>query len=257
MALELQEIYENNIVKLDNFEGLKKQYQEKIKKYQNLVVTEDAIAQAKKDRANLNQKIKQINDLKKNVKKDVIGLFENQCKEIMDIIELGVKNIDTQVKDFEQREKDLKKENVEKLFSELELHEAITLEKVWNEKWVNKGYTLKEIEQELLGINEKFKEDYEVLESVCGNEVELEIGSQELTRTLELKKAIDSVKHYRELERIKKEKASKSMQKFDEKTFKIGFIVEGSFNQITALNNFLQENGLKFVQLSKDQIENI
>lgn len=257
MALELQEILDGKVLKLDNFEELKKDFSEKIKKYQNLVVTEDAIGLAKKDRANLNKRIDTIKSLRTRAKKEIVGTFENQCKELIEILELGVNNIDKQVKEYEQKEKDLKKENVEKLFSELELHKAITLEKVWNEKWVNKGYSLEEIKKELIGIHNKFSDDIEILASICGNEVEFEIGSQELERTLDLKKARDQVMNYREIERIKKEKQSKVTSHYEEKTFEIGFIVQVSYNQATALNDFLAINGIKFVQLTKEQIKEI
>lgn len=257
MALELQEIMDGKVLKLDNFEELKKDFSEKIKKYQNLVVTEDAIGLAKKDRASLNKRIDTIKTLRTRAKKEIVGTFENQCKELIEILELGVNNIDKQVKEYEQKEKGLKKENVEKLFSELELHKAITLEKVWNEKWVNKGYSLEEIKKELIGIHNKFSDDIEILASICGNEVEFEIGSQELERTLDLKKARDQVMNYREIERIKKEKQSKVTSHYEEKIFELGFIVQVSYNQATALNDFLATNGIKFAQLTKEQIKEI
>ena len=252
---ELQEVLENKVLKLDNFDEIKEICKESVKKYSTLIVTEDAIGLAKKDRANLNARIKSISELRSKAKKEVVGKFDAQCKELIDILLVGVENIDKQVKDFEEKEKEAKKESIIHLFSELELNDAIVLGNVWNERWLNKTYPLEEIKNELVGINNKLNDDLEVIESLCVNDVELEIGKNELLKNLDLKKAIDKIKECREIEKIKKDKIKTTH--YDEKIFELGFIVQVSYNQATALNDFLATNGIKFVQLTKEQIKKI
>ena len=86
-----------------NFEELKAELSEKIKPYETLAVTEDDLKSAKSDKATLNKLKKALNDKKVEVKKEYISPLENfekQVKELVEIIDKGVNNIDTQVKDF-------------------------------------------------------------------------------------------------------------------------------------------------------------
>ena len=70
---------------------------------------------AKSDKATINKKKKALNDKKVEVKKEYISPLENfekQVKELVEIIDKGVNNIDTQVKDFEKKEVDEKLKDI-------------------------------------------------------------------------------------------------------------------------------------------------
>ena len=126
-----------------NFEELKAELSEKIKPYETLAVTEDDLKSAKSDKATLNKLKKALNDKKVEVKKEYISPLENfekQVKELVEIIDKGVNNIDTQVKDFEKKEVDEKLKEIASFYVEEfpDYYEVLKLEKVIPNKWQNK-----------------------------------------------------------------------------------------------------------------------
>ena len=102
MAFEIQEKWNESHFELMEFDSISKVLKENIKKYKELVVTEDQIAVAKKDRASLNNKKKAITQLKTKVIKDATSLFKQQCEDLVAIIDEGVANIDVQIKTYEE-----------------------------------------------------------------------------------------------------------------------------------------------------------
>ena len=95
-----------------NFEELKGELLDAITPYKALIVTEENIKDAKKQRASLNKFESAINDKKKEVKKAYMSPyteFENQCKELMDIVNSASKHIDEQVKAIEEAKKEPEK----------------------------------------------------------------------------------------------------------------------------------------------------
>lgn len=78
-----------------NNEELKAEIASKMKDYRGLVFTEESIAEAKKDRANLNKLKSAFEDERKRVKKlcmEPYNKFEQQVKEVTALICIGVKD---------------------------------------------------------------------------------------------------------------------------------------------------------------------
>lgn len=91
-----------------NNEELKAEIAAKMKDYRGLVFTEESIADAKKDRANLNKLKSAFEDERKRVKKlcmEPYNKFEQQVKEVTALIEEPIRLIDSQIKEVEQRKK--------------------------------------------------------------------------------------------------------------------------------------------------------
>ena len=103
------------------------------KKYKELVVTEDAILQAKNDRAFLNKRKKFIDDERKRIEKSTIGLLKSQCKEIVSVIDEAIENIDSQVKVYENKAKQDKFDEITKLYQEVG-SECLPLDKLLKEE---------------------------------------------------------------------------------------------------------------------------
>ena len=147
-----------------NFEELKAELSEKIKPYETLAVTEDDLKSAKSDKATLNKLKKALNDKKVEVKKEYISPLENfetQVKELVEIIDKGVNNIDTQVKDFEKKEVDEKLKEIASFYVEEfpDYYEVLKLEKVIPNKWQNKTCKIETIKQEIRDKVFKFEND--------------------------------------------------------------------------------------------------
>lgn len=135
-----------------NFEELKKEITAKSALYKNMVYTDETIKEAKADRAALNKFITALEDKRKEVKKQCLepyNQFEKQIKELVAIIDEPVKLIGTQITDFEDREKEKKKEKIIELFNNIGFQPFVKLEQIFDSKWLNKSVSLKSIEDEL------------------------------------------------------------------------------------------------------------
>ena len=91
--------------------------------------------------------------------------FEKQVKELVEIIDKGVNNIDTQVKDFEKKEVDEKLKEIASFYVEEfpDYYEVLKLEKVIPNKWQNKTSKLETIKQEIRDKVFKFENDIKVI----------------------------------------------------------------------------------------------
>ena len=195
-----------------NFEELKAELSEKIKPYETLAVTEEDLKSAKSDRATLNKLKKALNDKKVEVKKEYISpleSFEKQVKELVEIIDKGVNNIDAQVKDFEKKELDAKLKAIADFYvTEFpNYHKILKLERIIPNKWQNKTCKLEAIEQEIRDKVFKFDNDIKVIKAM-----KLECEEQMLdayVETLDMSAALQKKHEFEERQNALK-KMSKS-----------------------------------------------
>lgn len=148
-----------------NYEELKTELESKLAYYNSLIVTEDTIGKGKEERANLNKLKTAIDDKRKEIEKEFnkpLETLKSQCKELVGMIDTASKSIDKQVKSFEDAEKEKKTAEIENIFAEHvgELQGLVTLEKIFDARWLNKGSKLKEIDKEIK--DKIFKIDNEI-----------------------------------------------------------------------------------------------
>ena len=147
-----------------NAEELKAELNEKLTYYKNLVVTEDAIREAKSDRAKLSKLRDAIDTKRKEVKKACLApyeAFETQCKEIIGMISEPIASIDEQIKVFDQKELDAKHAELEKHFAAAMVgcDLPIELDKILNPKWQNKTMKLDALKKEITECIDQIKDD--------------------------------------------------------------------------------------------------
>lgn len=149
-----------------NHEELKAELALKLKDYNGLVVTPDAIKDAKADRAILNRLRTAIEDKRKEVKAAINRPyleFERKCKEIVSMVDEPIAKIDEQVKAFENAEKEDKRKELQEYFNQKigDLGELVLFGSIWNEKWLNKSVTaiqaMVEIDEKLFKIGNDIK----------------------------------------------------------------------------------------------------
>lgn len=136
-----------------NFEELKTAITEKSEQYAKIVYTDDNIKAAKEDRADLNRLKKALNDERIRRQKEYMKPFDNfkaKIDEIIGIIDKPVLAIDKQIKIFDQIKQDEKKANIEEMFKNMFFPEWMTVEQIWNPKWLNASTSMASIETELL-----------------------------------------------------------------------------------------------------------
>lgn len=158
-----------------NYEDIKKWITEKAKEYKSMVYTEETITNAKSDRATLNKVAKALNDEKIRIKKEVLKPFEDfesKCKELQEIITDASNSIDIQVKAFETKEQEEKKKQIEDLFNTYigDFKELIIFEQIFNQRWLNKTYTIKKIEDEIKHLIAKTTTDLKVIDAQIQDE---------------------------------------------------------------------------------------
>lgn len=134
-----------------NYEEMRTELATKLNEYRGLVYTDDKITEAKADKAYLNKVSKALSDERIRVEKEFkkpLEVFSSQIKELCGMISTVVKEIDTQVKGYEEKEKAEKLEKIKELFGKYEW-KGFPFEGICNPAWLNKTTSLKAIEQSM------------------------------------------------------------------------------------------------------------
>lgn len=135
-----------------NHEEIKAEVRKIMADYKGLTYTDEQIPEAKKDRATLRKFIDALENKRKEVKAACLApyqAFEAQIKEITAIVNGPVALIDRQIKDFEDHEKEEKRNQIIAIFADSAAPDWLNLGQVWNDKWLNKGYHLDTIREEI------------------------------------------------------------------------------------------------------------
>ena len=102
-----------------NFEELKAEITAAAQEYETSVYTDDTIKAAKADRAKLNKFVDALEGKRTEIRKKLLEpdeLFGQQVKELTGIVQRAIKNIDGQVKDYEERQRKEKLDKVREFY---------------------------------------------------------------------------------------------------------------------------------------------
>lgn len=189
-----------------NYEELKRELTEKVSMYETLVYTEENIKDAKNDRANLNKLKKALNDERIRREKEYMqpfNEFKAQINEIISIIDKPCMVIDTQVKAFEEKQKQEKKTAIEELFVTIGFQDFITLEKIFDDKWLNASVSMKSIESQMKDILYKVGNDILTLSKLPEFGFE---ATEVYKSSLDINKAISEAQIMSQIAKVKAEK---------------------------------------------------
>ena len=151
MQLEVQQ-YDLPKAILFNYDEIKQALTEKVHFYETAVYTDEQIKQAKSDRADLNKLKDALNSERIRLEKEYMipfNDFKTKINELIDIIKKPVGLIDVQIKEFEQKKKEEKKEQILGLFNEAGFPDYIPFDKVFNEAWLNSSCSLARVKEDL------------------------------------------------------------------------------------------------------------
>lgn len=284
LELEVQELQELKPIDF-NFEELKKELSAQLDKYKNIAYTEETMKIATEDRAKLNKLAKAINDRKIEIHKEwdkPYSEFEGKIKIILSMINEPLTLIDKQVKDFEQKQKDDKRAEIEEFFNTKvgDFVDLIKLDNIFNEKWLNKTYKMSTIQTDIEHIFAKTTSDLTVIdgqikdETVCkqvkafyfnniSNSSVLSLSLQEGMKIIESNKKLEELQQKKaessqnivqnvtkSEENVTKseenlQKTDKSLQNNTEIT-QIDFRVWATQKQLMLLKEFLINNNIKY-----------
>ena len=268
-----------------NLTELEKIVDESLEKYRGLVVTEDAIGEAKKTRSDLNALKKTANDWRIRKEKEFNEPFAQvkaQVKRICDNIDNVNGEIDKQIKTFEEAQKEEKRASIEAWWSE-NGKRTVPLEKVWDERYLNKTFTDKQWQQDLrikcqkitndlsnitqMGSPEKV--DFLITNYMQTLDVSASLAAWE--RQEEAKRRAEEEKARMEAERLAREERARqqaetkpqSAPEPQQKTTDPGpedFLYSPTFKMIDLtyaqamdLTNYMKSHGLRFESIAKEK----
>lgn len=266
MELKVEEIKSLAPVKF-NYEDIKKWVTEKSSEYKSIVYTPETITLAKQDRATLNKVSEAINNEKKRIKNELLKPyvdFENKCKELMAIVDDASKTIDKQVKEFEEKEQNAKKEQIKAVFDAYigDYKDLILFDLIFNPRWLNKTYTMKKIEEEINHLVVKTSDDMKVLKGQINDEVILkQVQAFYFSHIADpdclsgsLKYGMNVIESNRKLEELKQQQESKKEVQSpntqpastQEQLQVIDFRVWVTQEQKMKIRDFLIQNNIKY-----------
>lgn len=249
-----------------NFDELKTELTKRLKKYEGLTYTEETLKEAKADKAGLNKFKEAIETRRKEVKKLCLKPYEDfeaKVKELVKLIDEPINAIDTQLKDFEDKRISAKLVDIVDMYNSIfeGWTEVIKLETIFNEKWKNSTYNIKNIQTELSTIFEKTKAELQTLNDMnLNSDIRVKVTDVYLS-TLDFSKAIQEKNHLEEsqkrlLEHEQEQKAKEAPKEVYEAPepipeiknliYERRFWVKGTKEQLIRLGQFMKDNNIQY-----------
>lgn len=188
-----------------NYEELKTAIAEKAELYAHVVYTDETIKEAKADKASLNKLKKVLNDERIRREKEYMkpfNEFKAQVNEIIAIIDKPVQLIDSQIKDYQERQKTEKSNEIENLIQAYAFPPQLRLELIWNPKWLNASFSMNQIKAEVEQKLEDITSDLAMIDKLEKFSFE---ARERYFETLDLRAALDTANRLAESERRKAE----------------------------------------------------
>lgn len=262
-----------------NFDEVAAWLDAELKPYVGLVVTADAIPSAKTYRANLRKVKERIEDYRKEAKKAALApytVFEEKAKILTGKIDKAVENIDGQIKAFENAEADAKIAEVKKYYlaaGNEEIRECCPWERIYADKWRNKGFSADMAKGSIDGAFEVVEHDLAAVRDMGGDDTPYLLDVYKQTHDLaDVIRKASELKTAREREEQRKreeEEATKTFMeavttaaaervakivrsggnapvKAEEPLVTVDFRVTCTKVQLNELGQWMKRNGIKY-----------
>lgn len=134
-------------------------------------VTEENIKESKRLVAQMNSRVKDINDTRKEVKKTILqpyNEFETQVKTIEGVINDAVNHVRVQERELTEKERNDKKQEIAELFDmriqHYDFESVMGFAEFIENKHMNKSYSMAKVEQDLVQWLEKVRRDLAMID---------------------------------------------------------------------------------------------
>lgn len=160
------------IQKIDwNFEELKTEVAAAADSYAASVYTDDTIKQAKADRAKLNKFVDALKNKRTEIRKKLLEpdeQFGKEVQEIIGIVQKAVDNIDSQVKDYERRQREEKTEKIREFYEDNihDIRDYLPFERVMKPEYALASTAMKSVKADILNMIQKVNEGLAILNEV-------------------------------------------------------------------------------------------
>ena len=201
-----------------NYEEVKRWVEDGLARYKGVVYDETQIAEAKKDRANLNKLVQAIEAKRREMKKLYLTpyqSFESQANELIAMVKEQAGEIDTQVKAYDERRKE---EKLEKIKTELyapmidSLAELVPYERLHDPKWLNVTCSVSTIGTEMAQKIERIVSGLEAIDKLDLDDALTEQAKGVFLKEFDLAAAI------KETERVMAQRAALARMRADVET---------------------------------------
>jgi hypothetical protein len=236
--------------------------------------SEDNIDDAKKDKAMLNKSAKTLNSKRLEIEKEFVkpfAEFKDTISETVKLIAQCSSKIDVVVQKSIEKYRNEKRAEIQSHF-DTHKNSLISLDKIFDEKWLNKTSKPKNIYSEVDAKIAKVSDDILTLEAI-GEDVDLlkslYLDTLNINSTIQYSKTLkdNREKAKQEAENRVIEKAKEPVQEenpFEQPVQKVkldpikkvvdeiltrSFKVTASKDKIIALGNFMNENGIEFQKI--------
>ena len=256
--------------KIKNIEFIKEILDNSLAAYRGMEVTEASIKQAKKDRAFLKGVVNSLEAKRKEVKNACLApyyVFESQQKELVEMIDNPIREIELQTRAFEEKERNERMEILKRFFKENSdgINDLVYLEKIFNAKWLNKSFKIEDAFKEIRQIIERVKSDEKTIESLNHPYIlqikdsyyrilNLSAAIQDGDRLIEVAKHLEEQENRHKIKsRIAENMPSETTAIFgnpqSEEIEKLAFTVYVTESQKKALGHYLRENKIKYERI--------
>ena len=160
--------------------------------YKNWVVSEDDLKSAKDIVASINKVSKAISDERIAIVKEInkpITTFESEIKNMSKELKELAEGIKSQLETYEEKRKETKKEEI------LALSEYDSEYMVFDDKWLNKTYEMKDIINDLECQKMSFNKNKGILLSVISDTIEVSKYVEHFKKSLDLEATIELYKN--------------------------------------------------------------
>ena len=207
-----------------NYVELKAELADKLVKYKGTTYDDSAISLAKKDKAALNKLKTAIEDKRKEIKKELLEpyeIFQTQIKDIISMIDKPIIEIDTRIKAYDNKVAADKQAEIQFYFNEVvgDLVDILKLDKIFDSRWLNVTYNIKNIKEEIDESVKRINDDLEVIkglnsefntelmnEYLCNFDLSSVLRKKSLLE--ERKKAIEELEHKKQEQELLKNEST-------------------------------------------------
>jgi hypothetical protein len=230
-----------------NIRGLELYVENKLKEYTPEKFKGDADL-AKKKRAELNKAKDILNEKRKAIIKECMKPFEDfdeRCKSLVKQIDSASGSLDEIVKLKEQEEKDKKRKQIER-FWQSKNFDLFPLEKIFNQKWLNKTYKESDILDDMDKRIEKTYKDLKTLETYSDMYgIKADDVKAHYLMNLDVEETVsycDELQRQKEIaQREAKERAEREHEKAVGKQKEDLWIEECNYERKTQIDNLAEE----------------
>lgn len=201
-----------------NYDELKNEIINLTGKYTGIAYTEDQIKEAKSDKAKLTKLKKAMNDERIRLERDYMAPFtefKEQVSDLIKIVDGPIREIDGQLKRYEEDRKARKEEEILSYIDSIGgVPGSIAPEKLFSSKWLNATYSMNAIKGEIDAAVDQIRENLDTLNGLEEFSINAILVYQD---TLSLPAALAEVKRQKNIRAMNEEAERRRAEREAEK----------------------------------------